>query len=498
MEAYITSVEEIINDSAVIDLIYDQLHFVMDDRMSKDSLKDSLIENLSTLRYDLKVIIETEYVDKVYRDSYYRFFSTKLKNYYRNCVRLSFFEPSFSTIAEFMAAGVENLQQWYDGFLVVRPLASACIGRNAISKRAKLVQDYEICLAPIKATCMGAKVQVDAFPHSSQDGEYMSCAETTIWTMLEYFGNKYALYRPVLPTEVVDSLDNSAFERMTPTKGLNFQQLSLALKKHGLSTKVYYRYNYNSEPEKFQELFNCYIESGFPVAVCLTSAKGGGHAVVCIGRNMVDRPNLITQRKSIFAGSNSFTFWNSHNSNVVMIDDNYPCYQSTSFANPTQYYNVPSFQGMQISHFIVPLHCKIYLPAEIAIDASNYLVARVLHAPDGSCVKTFLTSNRSYREYLLTNPDFTSDQRQQYLQIELPKFVWVTEVSTPDQFTQNRTNSIILLDATGNKSSYADLSQLIFMQNAQNGYYFNGSSRLFEKISLPLQPEFMAFMGNLK
>ena len=499
MEAYITTIDEILQDDSVIDLIYDRLHFVMDDKMSKDVLRSSLRGNLKTMRNDLRVIIETEYVDKVYRDSYYRFFSTKLKSYSRNCVRLSFFEAGFTTIDEFIAAGADKLRILYDGFLVIRPLASSCIGRNAIAKRAKQNQDYVICQAPMKSTCMGVKLKVDAFPHSSQDGEYMSCAETTVWTMLEYFGNKYTLYKPALPTEVIDSLDSTAFERLTPTAGLNFQQLSLALKKHGLSTKVYYHYNYASEPEKFQEILNCYVESGFPIALFLTKPKGGdGHAVVCIGRNNVDRVALTTKVKSIFAGSNHYSFWNNHNSNIVIIDDNYPCYQSAPFATPTQYYSDPYFNGMYISHFIVPLHCKIYLPAEIAIDASNYLVSRKVKAPDGSCIKTFLTSNRSYREYLMSNNDFTPDQKQVYLQIEMPKFVWVTEVSTPEQLLKEKVNAVILLDATGNKSNYTDLSQLIFMQIAGKGYIFNGSRRIFEKFSLPLQPEFMAFKGNLK
>lgn len=497
MEAYISSVDEIIAGGTVIDTIYDSLRFVMDDPFSKTMLHEKLKSNLETLRSDLKVIIETEYVDKVYRDSYYRFFSTKMKGYNRNCVRLSFFEPGFDSIKDFITADIMYLRQWYNGFLVIRPIASCCIGRNAISKRAKITQDYEICHSIIKSTCMGAKMAVDAFPHSSQDGEYMTCAETTIWTMLEYFGNKYTLYNPVLPSEIVDSLESSSFERITPSTGLNFQQLSMALKKHGLSTKVYSKYNYLTNPEKFQELFNCYIESGFPIAVCLANPNGDGHAVVCIGRNHID-PAKLTMSRSVFAGGNNYVFWNSHNSNVIIVDDNYPCYQSTLFSNPTSYYSNPSFRGLYISHFIVPLHCKIYLPAEIAIDASNYLVDRVIKAPAGSCVKTFLTSNRSYREYILTNPDYTPIQKQALLQIEMPKFVWVTEVATSVQMSAGKANALILLDATGNKSSYTDLSQLIFLQFAGLGYIFNISTHKFENFSLPLQPEFMAFKGNLK
>ena len=497
MEAYISTVDEIITGGVVIDTIYDSLRFVMDDAFSKTLLYEKLKNNLQTLRRDLKVIIETEYVDKVYRDCFYRFFSTKMKGYNRNCIRLSFFEPEFNSIEDFISSDVAILRQWYDGFLVIRPIANCCIGRNALSKRAKISQNYEICHSSIKSTCMGAKLTVDAFPHSSQDGEYMTCAETTIWTMLEYFGNKYTLYNPALPTEIVDSLESSAFERITPSTGLNFQQLSMALKKHGLSTKVYSKYNYNANPEKFQELFNCYIESGFPIAVCLTNPNGGGHAVVCVGRNHI-APASFTTSRQIFAGGNSYIFWNSHKSNIILVDDNFPSYQSTPFTNPTSYYTDPSFCNLYISHFIVPLHSKIYLPAEIAIDASNYLVNKVIKAPDGSCIKTFLTSNRSYREYVLTNPDYTPVQKQALLQIEMPKFVWVTEIATQAQMSAGRANSVILLDATGNKSSYTDLSQLIFLQFAGNGYIFNVSTRKFENFSLPLQPEFMAFKGNLK
>ena len=495
MEAYITSIDEILTDDSVIDLLYDKLHVVA----VKDDFSEDLRDNLCTLRPELKVIVETEYVDRVYRNSFYRFFSTKLKPYYRNCIRLSFFEPEFDSIDAFMAAKTSDLRSWYNGFLVIRPLPFAYIGYNAIAKRAKLNKGYkyEICQTPIIATCMGEKLSVRAFPHSSQDGEYLSCAETAIWTMLEYFGNKYPIYRPALPTEVVDSLDSSAFERTTPTAGLTFQQLSLALKKNGLSTKVYYENNYTLDPGKFQEIFNCYVESGFPLAVCLTSNKGGGHAVVCVGRNEIT-PATLPTIKPIFAGQNNYVFWNRHNNNIILIDDNYPCYQSAPFNLPTEYYSDPNFQGMHISHFIVPLYSKIYLPAEIAIDASNYLVANLVNAPNGSCVKTFLTSSRSYRKYILRNPDFTSVQKQAYLQIEMPKFVWVTEISTFDQLSRNKINSVILLDATGNKSSYVDLSQLIFMQIAGNGHIFNQSKCVFEKFSLPLQLEFMAFKGNLE
>lgn len=54
------------------------------------------------MRPELKMVVESDYVDKVYRDSYYSYFSTKLKDYGRNCLRISFFEPIFNTYEEFI------------------------------------------------------------------------------------------------------------------------------------------------------------------------------------------------------------------------------------------------------------------------------------------------------------------------------------------------------------------------------------------------------------
>lgn len=496
MNAYFTTVDEMMRDESVIDIIYDNLHFVIQTDDVKQNFIIELRNNLRSLKTEQVVIIETDYIDKSYRDLYYHFLSTKLKNYYRNCIRLSFFENEIKSVDDFFNFGKERIQQLFNGFLVVRPIFGAIIGRNALSKRSKKENDMEICSTKIKTSCVGVKLYVDAFPHSSQDGEYMSCAETTIWTMLEYFGNKYSIYKPILPANVIESLDSHAFERMVPSNGLTFEQIARALKKQGLSTRVYFKDNYiNNESYKFQEILNCYIESGFPVLLCLEN-QNGGHAVICVGREKNNKCNCFNNG-SKFNGL--YNIWNRHNSQLIFIDDNYPCYQKAFFSSPTSYYaSNTGFDNMQITHFIVPLHDKIYMSAEIAIDASNYIVEHVINAPTDSCIKTFLTTNRSYREYLFENPDFTNEQKQSYLQIDTPKFVWVSEVSTHSQNVNNKVNAIIILDATGKTQEYRDLSQIIFMQYNGTGFIYNKNNKRIEKCELALPHEFKAFEGNLK
>ncbi len=450
---------------------------------------DTLLSNfLKEMREELKMIVETDYVDKVYRDSYYSYFSTKLKDYGRNCLRISFFEPSFTSKEEFFKMSNEQAQEAYRGFLVVRPLAK-CIGRNAVDILAKKapVSNSNIRKANVAATCLGIKLVAHAFPHASQDEEYMTCAETTVWSMMEYYGNKYPIHQPVLPTDILSSIKWSSFKRQVPSTGLRLEQISLALQRQGFGCMIYQS---NNNP-RFQELFTCYVESGLPLAV-VVEGNWGKHAIVCVGRPPIDRANINQLSKAI---NEEYVFWNKNEVDFVFNDDNRPCYQIDNFYKPTPY-----FQGQsQITHFIVPLHKKIYLPAEQAIDKSIFFVENDFKAPKGSFIRTFLTSSRSYRQYVKDNPDFTNDIKQAYLTKDLPKFIWVTEVTNnKNDFLNNKVNSLIILDATGMTTEMDVYSSLILKQNANILTIFDQKERLFKNYSITTLPSvFESFQGNL-
>ena len=105
---------------------------------------------------------------------------------------MSFFKPAFNRVIDFGNEG--NIKDNYLGFLVVRPLIR-CIGRNVISPEAKQPpkSGIRICRVKVDASCLGVKLKAEGFPHASQDNETMTCAQTTIWSLLEYYGNKYTL-----------------------------------------------------------------------------------------------------------------------------------------------------------------------------------------------------------------------------------------------------------------------------------------------------------------
>ena len=70
---------------------------------------------------------------------------------------------------------------------------------------------------------------------------------------MEYFGNKYPEYKPVLPSKIVEVLQKLSAERQVPSTGLNIQQMAYALKEFGFGTKIYGKKEFG---EDFKKLSN--------------------------------------------------------------------------------------------------------------------------------------------------------------------------------------------------------------------------------------------------
>lgn len=400
---------------------------------------------LKELRNDLFIVIETEYVDKDYRDAYYRLYATKFKEHPRNCIRLSFFESKLeSLISDFSkVTDFDTIEKGYLGFLILRPLKQ-CIGRNVISPIAFNNSPISICGTSVNSSCMGLKLQVWGFPHSSQDGQMLTCAETTIWAISDYFAEKYSLYSRVFPHNILDLLHDSTFQRQLPSIGLSYQMISLALQRQGLDCRAYHKNN-----PMFKEIFTCYVESEFPLALAIQNSDIG-HALVCIGRKEISRSTIVSQDPVVENGK-SLRFWNKGINDFVSIDDNCPPYRIFSFEKPTNHYGMPNWTDTEITCFIVPLHPKIYLEAEKAIALSNELVKFTSPMAD-PVVKTFLTTSRSFKNYILMNPNLRNVDKEVLIQLDAPKFVWLTEVSSVGDFLNSKVGQLILIDPTADNT----------------------------------------------
>lgn len=455
-------------------------------------LKDFLL----TLRDDLIISVETDYVDAMYRDEYYHFYATKLHPYGRNCLKLSFFNPgNLEAGCPVDYSKADAIIKDYLGFLVLRPL-SAIIGRNVIAPEAKKsrLNDIEICRSCIQTTALGLKVKVKGFPHASQDGEMMACAETALWSISEYYGNKYPGYKPILPSEILEAMRPTSHQRQLPSRGLTFDQISYGFNTFGFCPKIYQLCILDTKTKKpvlnedMKEVFTCYIESGFPLAICLQS-ENIGHAVVCVGRKKQDRS--VVKKETI--NSKNYFVWNRSINEFVFNDDNYPCYQKTKIKKPTAYYKQADWNKVIISSFMVPLPRKVYMDAYTAIRFSKNIMIQLM--PENTVVKTYLASSRSFRNHLANSKTLCNDNKRLLLSMELPRFVWVSEYSNKVDFENGIINNIMIIDAT--EMSDSNQLPIILLMQEQQGYAYNPIKNNFEILTLPEKLSLETYNKNI-
>lgn len=453
-------------------------------------IKQRVMQHLERFRDDTKIVIERNYVDKVYRDSYYAYYASKRTFYEKDVIKLSFFSDSENLITYDSFSRKENLSLLkgsYRGFIVLRPTSPFIVGRSAIAPDLLKDHSFKTCLTCISSSAVGLKVNVQAFPFSSQDTETISCAETMIWALMEYYGNKYPEYSPVLPSKILNVLKQNIVERQLPSSGLSVGSMSYLLKECDFGPKLYSRNEFGSD---FFSLLSCYIESGIPVIVALDNTDAVddgviertiGHAVLCIGHEVVDE-QLIDGIDSVAhsfkdrEGILKIKDWDNISKKFIFIDDNFPVYQSESLEEPTKrYLEIPEnryankadkekadkdWGSCKISHFIVPLHKKTYLEAFVAKKfVKELLTSNFFKYADGRelYMRTFLCSARSYREYVAFG-NMSSAMKGLIMNKSFPKFVWVAEISDKS-IHKGEAKGLVILDAT--EANIFDLRPLI-------------------------------------
>lgn len=481
-----------------------QSMFDLEQLRSKRIIENHLVPYLNTLRDDLHVVVEAPYIDKMYRDAYYNYYSSKLENYHRDTIRISFFDTkiddySFRDMDE-EGEKLKILKDHYLGFLVLRPTFPKIIGRNALSPKAKKENNIICCLAKINSTANSIKLKVQAFPHASQDNQTITCAETTVWALLEYFGNKYPDYKPVLPSTINKLLHKFSYKRLIPSDGLTAEQVTYAVRELGFGAMIYSK----KKQLDFDTIISMYVESGIPIIGVLKNSDSSiGHALNIVGRE-IDDPNEIIKITNFIElkGGMKLIDYNNIKRRYVFIDDNYPPFQVSNIDFPCKtYYSEERWHTCEIKSIIIPLHPKIYLDATRA--RKNFLQvlsSKTLNIKldETSVIRVFLCSTRSYREYIATNKDLDIKTKELILSIRMSKFIWIAELSKLHSFKDNKCDGFLIQDAT-EPVEYSDktmLSNHSILTGYMDGVVFRQDFGRFREIVTFAQP-FANYTGNL-
>ena len=185
---------------------------------------------LESVRAGLKtVIIEEVYVDRDFLEDYSAYYARCFQDYGRFCARFHFFsltfdEQSFFSLLEGneSAISVEDLKKNYLGFVVIKPLPDAIIGRTCLAvyeddgkrRNYPAIRDYPVNLC-------GINLSVKSLAYQEQDTVVAACATSALWSVFHSTGMlfQHEILSPVeitrRATEYVP-IDNRAF----PSSGL--------------------------------------------------------------------------------------------------------------------------------------------------------------------------------------------------------------------------------------------------------------------------------------
>jgi len=392
------------------------------------------------------IIIEKRYVDKDYRDTFSGFYSKKFAEYPSRTIRLHFFTESLTSDDLFRLA---TKQDKYIGFSVIRPTRVNCIGRTVFDPAQILGLQGNLCQAIYRVHILGSELKVCGFPYISQDSDVTVCAHAASWMVFRYFSEKYSIYSEAYPYEISQMTADQSHGRLIPSKGLTVFQLSEMFTRFGFFPEIYLR-DALLEAGLFDRLLYYYLESGLPVVAGMSKER---HAISLFGHVSDYKQQL--PRGSIAHSADYVTGW-------IGNDDNHMPYQvfpKFNLGAEKLFSHRSTYNMANIDAFVVPLHDKIHLSAEHVEKLTVAILENPQYGLKSLCpgiagqdivVRVFLTSSKSYKEYRRAE-QVTGGINQLYLQLPMPRFIWVSELSTRALYPHGKVVGEIIWDSTANQ-----------------------------------------------
>lgn len=387
------------------------------------------------------VVLERDYIDKDYRDTFSNFHSKRFSTPVSRCLRLHFFDDPISE--EQIVASPSTAASHYLGYSVIRPTKPNCVGRTMLSHRLRTDKTAHLSYCTEGVSLLGSRIEVQGFPFISQDADATVCAESALWMLLRYYSTKYPWYSEILPFQITSLAAHHAVgKRVYPSAGLFSWQLAEALRLQRFSPVIYSRAQYAD----FDHLLYTYIESGLPLLITVPS-----HVVVGYGH----RSDYKKERPP----GQEFVYTSHFNEAYIVNDDNCFPYQtlgSNGAKGPTD----SKYNWGAVEEFIVPLPERVFLPAEqVRIAAEIILKHKTVGIAARSPIlagkelvyRLFLTSSKSFKRSLRSRGMGDPAVEQIYRRLPMPHFIWVCEIAEYADYANDRKIlGEILWDATRN------------------------------------------------
>lgn len=427
--------------------------------------------SIAALLHDLGCLVVIEQdpaLDKDYQSEFKAFYSTTFLDYSRYSRRLHFFslcaEEGQSALDYLDTIPLDDATQTphYLGFVNLRPLASAPIGRSVLAAPSELA--FLTVKDSFRSTLAGRTLRILGAPFMQQDSAVGTCAHVALWTALRVRRKRDGRDAKTISDISIASGDSVLFGPVLPSKGLGINTMLSILERfgyhgHPISTAeppperlldAGPLQGYAQHGDRVRDRIYPYIESGLPVIAFFGTEKSDfSHAVVVVGHDWdADRSatNLPTRTVALGDRPNErFSFYSSAGwiDSLFIQNDNHGPYQRSG--NDDGPYSLEKIQS------IIPLLPKdIYVDAEGALlavdDMLRRLYAIAFAASDVTRIsgtsdfdkefvlRPMLTSRHEFRKWAIDNA--SGELKNFYRERHLPETLWMFEIIHVDGFHQ--------------------------------------------------------------
>lgn len=452
---------------------------------------------------NITVVIENNYVDREYRDSYYTHYSEIHQEISRWCRRLLLFSEDQSNLLKKLeklddkSEDVVSLKNNFIGSIVIKPIESHAIGRTLINPtKLKSMKDAYVRLSTYRICYKDLELEVSAFPFRMQDEVITSCAEVSLLNIFDYYSSKYNQYAYLMPSNIHSIVRKIKPDRTIPVKGINYEVMSRVLYESGFAPKEYTSIEdhrlMNLKPMNPEILYyhprnllGYYVESGMPVGIGVHASYEEviGHSIVCIGHADCIKIDNITPIP-IFEDDQSIQIidTNINHTKYIVQDDQdrpYSIMQKDNQGNCSL--TSTDNQPLPLTVILVPLHRRMYMDAAIANAVFLQIISRNIKLDRKRGVNSYIGDSKNplvCRTFLASSGHFRIDRLKYaknttlfkiYENLNMPHFIWVRELYSKETYPHHAIGEIIL-DATYSKKDVQ--AQLLYNFNGRLEYYY--------------------------
>ncbi len=262
------------------------------------------------------IVVEHNYIDGDYLDDYVSFYARCHQDYRRKCKRVHFFSAikdsldfSESELNDLLISSddsdeIKEFRNAYLGFLIVRPLTQAVVGRTLLKpygpsteseRKYPAVQKYPVNL-------LGIELTIESLPFQEQDSVVSACATVALWSCLVHAARLFGI-RASKPAQITMTSSLPRRGRTIPSSGLLAEEVCSAIREAGLEPELFEVVAVEEKGRNFWlALIYAYLNAKLPIFLgvdCCTNGKlEDKHAITISGyRKVSENRQVLSGRR---------------------------------------------------------------------------------------------------------------------------------------------------------------------------------------------------------